>query len=157
MNTDKYTVSAAHRITGRARGTIINHMKSGKLSFEKDDHGNPLISAAELIRVYGKRCNFDKADYKAKSNSEMNNQDTVQIYKLEQALALAEQENRHLRDKIDMHAASNDRLNELLDEANKQIASAQTLLTDERRRRADLEETLVRPKSGFLARLFGAG
>lgn len=62
MTTTKFSVSAAHRITGKSRTTLNKHIKSGKLSIERDADGKPLIDAAELIRCYGAdACDFDRA------------------------------------------------------------------------------------------------
>jgi len=56
--TTKYTITAAHRITGKSRTTLQRHLKSGKLSCTEDHDGNRLIDASELIRVYGDACDF---------------------------------------------------------------------------------------------------
>lgn len=53
MRQTKFTISAVHRLTGKARSTINNHIKSGKLSFVFDDDGNRLIEGSEIARVYG--------------------------------------------------------------------------------------------------------
>lgn len=58
MNSTKYSISAAHRITGKSRTTITAHINSGKLSVTEDDDGNKVIDASELIRVYGDACDF---------------------------------------------------------------------------------------------------
>ena len=55
----QYSVSAAHRITGKSRTTLTKHLNEGKLSFSTDATGNKLIDASELIRVYGDDCNFE--------------------------------------------------------------------------------------------------
>lgn len=43
---------AAH-MTGVAKSTIQRAMKSGKLSYEVDEHGQKLIDTSELERVFG--------------------------------------------------------------------------------------------------------
>ena len=60
MTSTKYSISAAHRITGKSRTTITAHMNSGKLSYTEDDEGNKVIDASELMRVYGDYCDFSK-------------------------------------------------------------------------------------------------
>lgn len=58
MASHLFSISAAHRITGKSRTTITKHLDEGKLSFSTDDNGNRLIEASELMRVYGDDCNF---------------------------------------------------------------------------------------------------
>ena len=53
MEKSKFNISAVHRLTGKARSTISNHMKAGKVSYTLDDDGNKQIEASEIIRVYG--------------------------------------------------------------------------------------------------------
>ena len=53
MEKSKFNISAVHRLTGKARSTISNHLKVGKVSYVLDDDGNKLIEASEIIRVYG--------------------------------------------------------------------------------------------------------
>jgi len=55
----KYTVNEAAKIVGTTRQTIYRHIDSKPLSVEKDEHGNQLIEASELLRVYGDNINFD--------------------------------------------------------------------------------------------------
>lgn len=57
----QYSISAAHRITGKSRTTITKHISTGKLSCSEDGQGNKLIDASELMRVYGDACDFSKA------------------------------------------------------------------------------------------------
>ncbi|MEZ9594466.1 hypothetical protein AB4298_07470 [Shewanella sp. 10N.261.52.F9] len=49
----KLNLSQAARITGKNRTTIWRHIKSGKLSCQKDRDGMPTVDTSELIRVYG--------------------------------------------------------------------------------------------------------
>ena len=49
MTTTKYSISAAHRITGKSRTTITKHLASGKLSCEEDAQGNKLIDAFQEL------------------------------------------------------------------------------------------------------------
>jgi len=55
----KYTVNQAAKIVGITRQTIYRHIDSKPISIEKDELGNQLIDAAELIRVYGNEINFN--------------------------------------------------------------------------------------------------
>jgi len=50
----KFSIAAAHRITGVSRTTIQKHIKNSTLSWELAPNGkSKLIDAAELERVYG--------------------------------------------------------------------------------------------------------
>lgn len=55
----KYTVNEAAKIVGATRQTIYRHIESKPISVIKDDNGNQMIDASELIRVYGNNINFD--------------------------------------------------------------------------------------------------
>lgn len=48
----KYTLGQAAKATGKAKGTISNALKQGRLSGSKNDKGQYQIDAAELHRVY---------------------------------------------------------------------------------------------------------
>jgi len=63
--TTKYTITAAHRITGKSRTTLQRHLKSGKLSCSEDHDGNRLLDASELIRAYGDACDFSQEEQAA--------------------------------------------------------------------------------------------
>lgn len=58
--TTHYSITAAHRITGKSRTTIQKHVKQGKLAYEIGERGVKLIDASELIRVYGDTCDFER-------------------------------------------------------------------------------------------------
>lgn len=49
----KLNLSQAAKATGKNRTTIWRHVKSGKLSSERDIDGMPFIDTSELLRVYG--------------------------------------------------------------------------------------------------------
>ena len=55
----KYTVSEAAKIIGATRQTMYRHIEAKGISVEKDENGNQLIDASELMRVYGDKVNFD--------------------------------------------------------------------------------------------------
>ncbi len=85
----KFSVSAAHRITGKSRTTITKHINSGKLSCSVDGQGNKQIDAAELLRVYGDECNFeieqnDNQKPKAEPEPKTNKADGLLLERLEQ-------------------------------------------------------------------------
>ncbi|WP_335919109.1 hypothetical protein [Shewanella algae] len=49
----KLNLSQAALSVGKSRVTLWRHIKSGKLSAERDRDGNPLVDTSELLRVYG--------------------------------------------------------------------------------------------------------
>lgn len=69
MVSTKYRISQAHRITGKSRTTLAAHIDAGKLSSETDRHGNRVIDASELIRVYGDDCDFELAESSRKKST----------------------------------------------------------------------------------------
>ncbi len=70
MTTTKFNITQVHRITGKSRTTIKKHIKQGRLSAEQDDKGNPVIDAAELVRLYDVRTeDFERATPVAKSST----------------------------------------------------------------------------------------
>ena len=49
----KINLSKAAELVGKDRTTIWRHVKSGKLSIERDADRLPFVDTSELIRVYG--------------------------------------------------------------------------------------------------------
>ena len=49
----KINLSKAAEVVGKNRTTIWRHVKTGKLSIERDRDGLPFVDTSELIRVYG--------------------------------------------------------------------------------------------------------
>lgn len=48
----KYTLNKAAKLSGRAKSTISNAIKEGRLSASKNDNGGYEIDGAELARVF---------------------------------------------------------------------------------------------------------
>jgi len=65
----KYSISQSSRIAGKSRTTIKAHIKKGKLSAEEDANGNPVVDGAELFRLYGDDCDFERAEPPGKRSS----------------------------------------------------------------------------------------
>jgi hypothetical protein len=59
-----YTITEAHRVTGKSRTTIQKHLKRGLLSSTLAPDGvTKLIAAIELVRAYGSdACKFRRAE-----------------------------------------------------------------------------------------------
>jgi hypothetical protein len=49
----KVNLSEASKLVGKNRTTIWRHVRSGKLSAERDQDGLPFVDTSELLRVYG--------------------------------------------------------------------------------------------------------
>lgn len=88
----KYSISAAHRITGKSRTTITKHLSSGKLSCTEDDEGNKLIDASELMRVYGADCDFSREEEASAISSPASNTEQGVQPSLSSLQALLEKE-----------------------------------------------------------------
>ncbi|MEW4566157.1 hypothetical protein AB1K70_26805 [Bremerella sp. JC770] len=113
MSKTQYSISQAHRITGKSRTTISAHMDSGKLSFQKTSGGNRVLEASELLRVYGDDCNFDLAETSNSkqasqrsragetSEAELNSDVQVVQQKLEREVQEREREREQYRQQID--------------------------------------------------------
>ncbi len=52
MEKTTFNISEVSRLTGKARSTITNHLKNGKLSYVLDADGTKRIEASEIIRAY---------------------------------------------------------------------------------------------------------
>lgn len=51
----KLTISGAARAAGLSRQYLYKaYIKTGKISVERDENGNPLIDTSELLRVFGR-------------------------------------------------------------------------------------------------------
>jgi len=68
MTNTKYSKSAAARIIGKSRATISRHIKLGKLSCEVDGNNSEVLDGAELYRVYGDDCKFDREEKRGLTN-----------------------------------------------------------------------------------------
>ncbi|MDA7907296.1 helix-turn-helix domain-containing protein [Akkermansiaceae bacterium] len=106
MSKSQFTISEINRITGKSRTTITKHIKEGKLSaIHSGDQ--KLVDAAELIRVYGDECNFEKAS-SAQNHSTVQPKITSQNkeaphlqLELEKERQERERERRHFIDQIE--------------------------------------------------------
>lgn len=107
MSRTRYSISAAHRLTGKARSTIAKHLNSGKLSFTMDDDGNRMIEASELVRVYGALSEAEKGsqDKSTPGNSDGNIALHGEVRRLQERLTREEEERdrerRDLREQIE--------------------------------------------------------
>ena len=134
----KYTVNQAAKIVGATRQTIYRHIESKPISVEKDDNGNQLIDASELMRVYGDKVNFDALNADDSDNMTVkksphvtarDNQDEGafedklrlvklegEIDKLTGLLHKVEDENAYIKDLLEEEKAERRKANNLLED-----------------------------------------
>ena len=94
----KYSVSEAAKRVGVTRRTLYTHIGEKKITTEKDDKGNTVIDAAELVRIYGDKVKFDVKDIKKLSpgkHDDSAGEDASQI-------ALLKKEIAHLKEKLEI-------------------------------------------------------
>ncbi|MFN3828408.1 MAG: hypothetical protein ACK4NR_12385 [Micavibrio sp.] len=143
----KYTVNQAAKIVGATRQTIYRHIESKPISVEKDENGNQLIDASELIRVYGNKINFDAAtndDSDATPEKQQNVtigdsrggegsiEDKIQLVRLESEIS-------KLSEMIRRTEEENDYIKTLLEEEKAERRKATNLLEDMREKEGRVE------------------
>lgn len=135
----KYTVNEAAKIVGATRQTIYRHIESKPISVEKDENGNQLIDASELLRVYG-----DKLDFEAVNEDDSDNDVTLdvtprnnppvtvtedkielvklqgEIDKLQEIRNRTEDENAYLKQLLEEEKAERKKANNLLEDMRSQ-------------------------------------
>lgn len=62
MTKTTFNLTQAGRIIGKSRATIQRALASGKLSYELDENDSRVVRADELIRVYGDKAKFERAE-----------------------------------------------------------------------------------------------
>ena len=118
-NGQKHTLGTAAKATGKSRSTILRAVKSGKLSYDRDVHGQYQIDQSELDRVYPKHVANQSND--ASRNQEKNAYETVVLKReLEMSRELAEERKRTIED-------LRDRLDKAEDERNKEAEERRVL------------------------------
>ena len=118
-NGQKHTLGTAAKATGKSRSTILRAVKSGKLSYDRDVHGQYQIDQSELDRVYPKHVANQSSD--DPRNQEKNAYETVVLKReLEMSRELAEERKRTIED-------LRDRLDKAEDERNKEAEERRVL------------------------------
>ena len=131
----KYTVSEAAKIVGITRQTIYRHIDTKPLTIEKDENGNQLIDASELMRVYGNDINFDALDETVDTPANATDvtksgtvtvtsiEDQIEIVRLKAELdkekALrngTEEENQYIKNLLEEEKAERKKANNLLED-----------------------------------------
>jgi hypothetical protein len=120
----KISISEASRRTGKPRSTLHRHIKTGKLSKEFDELGNPVIDMSELERAYGPLLSPDMKHDGATLQSAPGNQTVLDI-EVQIELEVLRRENALLRDE-------RDDLRRRLDAEAEERRRLTALLTDQR-------------------------
>ena len=116
----KISISEASRRTGKPRSTLHRHIKTGKLSREFDELGNPIIDMSELERVYGHLLSPDMKPDEAALQSDPGNRTAldievqIEIEVLRRENALLRDERDDLRRRLDAEAEERRRLTAML-------------------------------------------
>ncbi len=116
----KYSISEAARIAGITRKTFYKHIDKKPISVEKDDNGNKLIDASELIRVYGDKCKFEHNNVKGDAANSKHVSTGVSIEETVQNKIL-EKENELLKNHLELLKTQLKREGDLLDNATKAL------------------------------------
>ena len=103
-----YTLGTAAKATGKSKTTIMRAIRKGKISAEKNTHGQWDIDPAELHRVYPEvtKGNGSHAEYETTSNTELQ----YKINLLERDLQAAAEKNRQQEESIGDLKDQRDRL-----------------------------------------------
>lgn len=144
----KYSITAAHRITGKSRTTIQKHLKKGKLAYDHGDNGVKRIDASELIRVYGDSCDFSRAEEGLailKGQPPVTQEVRTELDTLHDRLDTLAQERRREREQLQ---AQIDHLQDAL-KRSQEGGNRALLLLDDRSGRADWQAAIA----GLEARL----
>lgn len=113
----KITLSEAVKIIPVSESTLRRHMRTGKVSSEKDHDGRNLFDTAELARVYGDlRLNGTRPlSDEPVNTSKMTDNDTHT-----KIIALLESQNTDLKDQLEKAHTENAQLLELATRLQKQ-------------------------------------
>lgn len=135
----KYSISQAARIIGITRKTLYNHIDKKPISTHKDDGGNTLIEASELIRVYGDKCKFDRVN--GKDENVTPKQDSTPISNdLKHELEISKLEISHLKKLIEKYENDVEVLTEALKRAQEGHNRATMLLVEDKSGAGDTED-----------------
>ena len=136
----KYSVNQAAQIVGVTRQTIYRHIDSKPISVIKDDDGNQLIEASELMRVYGNDINFDAphgkndAGITDKKLQDVTSAEAVETMSVEERIKIIQLEAQleSLQTQLDEKENQEDYLKQLLEEEKAERRAANNLLEDHR-------------------------
>jgi Skp family chaperone for outer membrane proteins len=137
-----FTLTEAMRETKRAKSTIIDAIKNGRLSAGRDDKGRYLIDPAELFRCYPRY--DDRTDVKTDSV-----QETTQL-----TYQLSELKIQSLIQQLDRERELNRDLARRLDESDAERRKLTKLLTFQQEQPAKVQEQSVKKENKLWKKLF---
>lgn len=147
----KLSLNKAAKAAGVAKSTLLESLKHGRMSAEKNDKGHWQIDPSELFRVFPKTSSNDHSEpystpgenhVKASQNSAIE----IEVKMLREQVERMDSERERERGQL------SEQIEDLRTQLERQSADhrqALTVLTDQRRENAE------RPKRGLWARLVG--
>ena len=141
----KVSLQTAVKMTGKSESTLRRHIKSGKVSAERNDRGHLKFDIAELQRVYGelKSTGTDAESTEQGNDNAMTGHDRVEI--------LARKDNQ-IADLQKQLEKAEMRETALIDEKSKLL----DLLSAEKEEKRALMPPVDERKTNWLLRLVGA-
>ena len=148
-------------------------MKAGKLSFEIDSNGNRIVDAAELLRVYGDSCDFEREQGKQQSTgtTRIEKSDGSYLFDVKEMQRQLEQQYQAqinvLTDALERSQEGHNRATLLLEQKSSQsdgwkdaIAVMEQRLANEselqKKQISELKKALIRERNrSFWQKLFG--
>ena len=123
-----YTLLEASRATGKSKSTLLRALKKGKISAQKDAHGQYQVTADELHRVYPVAPGDAGRDpsYGVLRTSDSSPSEALEISVLQAKLEAAEQLAKERQSTIED-------LRDRLDKEGEERRNLTALLTDQRR------------------------
>lgn len=158
-----HTLGEAAKATGKQKSTILDSIRKGRISAQKNDFGQWQIDPAELHRIYPPVSqNVQSEGGSVQVEREETNTTPPKIELLEEKIRFLEREIERIeRSEADLKANRDNLLRKLDDEADERRKAAAeirrlTLLITHKPDVQQPEPTLTEhPKKGFFKRLFG--
>ena len=123
-----YTLGTAAKATGRSRTSILRAIEKGKISAQKNVHGEWDIEPSELHRVYPAKEMSDGSG----NSTDATETNTDLLIENRELTARLEAADQRIKDALDQVADLRLRLNQSEDERRRTQAQLTALLTDQR-------------------------
>lgn len=147
----KLSLNKAAKEAGVAKSTLLEALKSGRMSAEKNDRGHWQIDTSELFRVFEKTSSVGR-EKPIPTPAEVH-QKTIETSALEIEVKMLREQIERMDEERDRERSQlTDQIEALKDQAERQSADhrqALAALTDQREKAAE------QPKRGLWARLVG--
>lgn len=135
-----FTLGQAAKATGRAKGTITNAIKKGRLTAEKNEIGQYEIQPAELFRVFPEQSNNSQKLNKTDAVAPVQNREIMADLAVE--LGKTKAENEALEKQIDL-------LREMLTKSEQTVERERANTEEWRKQAQTLALTDQRAKGGW--------